>query len=94
MLGLWPFTPGGRPRVSYALSESEPVRVRFGGISNYKEVVRFFRTGKDEGNGLHYLEVAEGSKPGALTIELQWDRNGAELLIHCQNITVSERGEC
>ncbi|MEO1075680.1 MAG: hypothetical protein AAFX41_06905 [Bacteroidota bacterium] len=92
-LGLWPLNGQGRPLVSYRLGESDPVRIRFGGIANYDEAEAFFREELHEGNGLHYLRHAEGSKPTALRIEFQWDRNDAKLTICCQNVTVSERGE-
>jgi hypothetical protein len=64
-------------------------RVRFGGIANLDEVRPVFETPPVD--GLHSLRYAreERSKPGALVVELEFDRRDERCLIRCSKVEVT-----
>jgi hypothetical protein len=75
----------------------ETIILRFGGIVNFEAVKKFFDglvqrlTPIETIDRLHYLRYAtdQSSKPGSLFVEMEFDRSGEQIRIHCSNISVS-----
>jgi hypothetical protein len=66
---IWP-----KPNTATDGTGSHEVTVRFGGISNYEELVSAFKK-LDTNDSLHYLRGAPASKPTRRLIEIEFDRS-------------------
>lgn len=65
---------------------SQFAEVRFGGISNYDEVVRGFES-LNVHESLHHMRDARGSKPTRRLIDIEFDRTGHLIRIIANHVT-------
>ncbi len=68
------------------------VAVRFGGIYNFDEVKAFFAAPhyrRSELDGISY-DTRRHSKPEHLYLELTYERVAAQIIIECDNISVTQ----
>jgi len=73
------------PHSQQQFGGGEEVRLRFGAITNYEEVKRFFATTPTE--SLHYLRYSKKSTPRKHVIEIEFDRSEARITIIAGNVS-------
>jgi len=66
------------------------VALRFGAISNYDEVKRFFEVLTVPSELLHYLRYASTPSQGRQVVEMEFDRSYAQIRISAGKIALSE----
>jgi hypothetical protein len=64
---------------------AQQVMVRFGGISNYEEVVQAFK-GLNTNESLHYLRDAPASKPTKRLVDMEFDRTEQRIRIIASHV--------
>ncbi|HKV92250.1 MAG TPA: hypothetical protein VJW20_06860 [Candidatus Angelobacter sp.] len=78
------------PKGNHAFGGGPVITVRFGAISNYEEVKRFFEPLAVPSDLLHYLHYAAKPTPGKHVIEMEFDRSEAQIRIVAGKLSASE----
>jgi len=78
------------PKGKHTFGGGPVVTFRFGAISNYDEVKRFFKALTVPGDLLHYLRYVGKPSPGKHVIEMEFDRSEARIRIIAGKLLSSE----